>query len=495
MSPKVKVGVIAGDRATDQLALTKYLLPDLKRHRRDAGGRDDPGPAIAETATTDSQAPLIVEKLQAAGVDSVIPLMPFNAFLPGARRPRRRRSTSPSCCCPTTSSSIESSLGLLPVPYEKALDGQEGVTTETLGGDRRLPAAGGQGGYDPGVRSCWTIWHKAYPEIPKGNMNDFIEEQGPVQGWCQEIRLFDQAATAAGKTSTGGPSSTPCPRSTNFPGGYSPILSLRAGQVLRADANTRWSACTTTCPPRAQCRLPLGTAAPAGALLAHRSRRWKPLPKARDDRRRACQRERSAVGGGRLVPPRGRLLPEDVVRAAQADCRPLFPTAEEFAADRRSRAQPSLPRRLAPGDARLSLRGRRAQPTWSCTTASSTWPRSSSARATSASTRAWSAPSTPTGPRRRAAAPRRLRQPHPGGAPARGGLPAPRALHLPERRDARDGGDADGVAPADRRHPDRADLPQPDRVRPPLRGRGARPRARPAPSWPTGPTSITGACG
>ena len=30
--------------------------------------------------------------------------------------------------------SIESALGLLPVPYAKALNGQEGVTTETLGG-------------------------------------------------------------------------------------------------------------------------------------------------------------------------------------------------------------------------------------------------------------------------------------------------------------------------------------------------------------------------
>ena len=29
-------------------------------------------------------------------------------------------------------------------------------------------------------------------------MNDFTEEQGPVRGWCQEIRLFREAATMAG---------------------------------------------------------------------------------------------------------------------------------------------------------------------------------------------------------------------------------------------------------------------------------------------------------
>ena len=71
------------------------------------------------------------------------------------------------------------------------------MTTETLGGiDDDRPQS--EGGYDPGVRSCFTTWHKAYPQIPKGNQNYYIEEQGPVQGWCQEIRLFAAAATAAG---------------------------------------------------------------------------------------------------------------------------------------------------------------------------------------------------------------------------------------------------------------------------------------------------------
>ncbi len=64
-------------------------------------------------------------------------------------------------------SSIETALGLLPVPYAKALDGQEGVTTETLGGiDDDRPQS--QGGYDPAVRSCWVVWHKAYPQIATG---------------------------------------------------------------------------------------------------------------------------------------------------------------------------------------------------------------------------------------------------------------------------------------------------------------------------------------
>ncbi len=76
-----KVGIIAGDRASDQLALNQYLLPDLKRI-----GVQPVVETIAaqtsETAATNSDASLDVEKLRAAGVDSLIPLMPFNAFLP-----------------------------------------------------------------------------------------------------------------------------------------------------------------------------------------------------------------------------------------------------------------------------------------------------------------------------------------------------------------------------------------------------------------------------
>jgi hypothetical protein len=190
-----KVGVIAGDRASDQLALKQYLLPDLSR----AGVTpvvetidSDPN----DTATTDAQAPLVVQQLRSAGVTSVIPLIPFNVFYP-VLQAQTDQQYFPRLLLSDYESSIESALGLLPVPYAKALDGQEGVTTETLSGiDDDRPQS--QGGYDPAVRSCWTVWHKAYPQVPPGNQSDFIEEQGPIQGWCQVIKLFTAAAKAAG---------------------------------------------------------------------------------------------------------------------------------------------------------------------------------------------------------------------------------------------------------------------------------------------------------
>ncbi len=271
---KAKVGVIVGDQANDQTALTRYLLPDLKA----AGVTpivETLASDISETATTNSQAPLIVEKLKAAKVTSVIPLIAFNAFTP-VLSAQTSQKYFPRLLLSDYASSIESSLGLLPVPYEKALDGQEGVTTETLGGvDDPRPVS--QGGYDAGVRSCWTLWHTAYPEIPKGNMNDDIEEQGPVQGWCQEIRLFAQAATAAGKNLNRRTFVTALSKIENFPGGYSPILTYGPNkyfgptqyQIVRLHNNV---------PPSSQCRTPAGKLPPQGRCWTT-VQTWKPLPK------------------------------------------------------------------------------------------------------------------------------------------------------------------------------------------------------------------------
>jgi substrate-binding family protein len=269
-----KVGIIAGDRASDQLALNEYLLPDLKRI-----GVQPMVETLAanptETATTGSEAPLVVEKLHAAGVDSVIPLVPFNAFLP-VLSAETSQKYFPKLLLSDYEESIESSLGLLPIPFEKALNGQEGVTTETLGGiDDSRPQA--QGGYDPGVRSCWDTWHKAYPEIPKGNMNDFIEEQGPVQGWCQEIRLFAQAATMAGKDLNRRTFVEAMARISNYPGGYSPELSF-GPQKFSGPTEYQVVSLHNNQPPSALCRLPLGTLPPQGRCW-HVVQTWRPLPK------------------------------------------------------------------------------------------------------------------------------------------------------------------------------------------------------------------------
>ena len=249
---KHKVGVVVGDQASDQLALHQYLLPDLKR----AGVTpvvEEVADEPTESATTGTEAPLAVQKLKAAGVGTVIPVLSFNAFLP-ILQAETNQSYFPRLMLSDYEESIESSLGLLPPdgPDGKALTGQEGVTTETLGGlDGPEPQS--QGGYDPADRACWNIWHAAYPQTPPGNITDYIVEQGPVQGWCQEIDLFAAAARDAGHDLNRRTFAEAMARIKNYTGGYSLKLSYGPDkfsgpteyQVVKLNINT---------PPSPQCK-------------------------------------------------------------------------------------------------------------------------------------------------------------------------------------------------------------------------------------------------
>ncbi len=267
-----KVGVVVSDLASDQGALDSYLLPDLRK----VGVVPQVVTVTAdvgETSSTDSTATLAVERLKAAGVQSVIPLLPENAFTPyiGAETSQQY---FPKLLLSDYQSEIEVALGLIPIPYEKALNNQEGVTAETLGGID-LPRPESQGGYDPGVRSCWDVWHKAYPQIPKGNINDDIEEQGPVQGWCQEIRLFAQAATMAGKNLDRRTFVEAMSRVTNFPGGYSPVLTYGPNKFY-GPTQYRVVEVHDNHPPTSLCKHgPVGSPAAGACWVVEQN--WTPL--------------------------------------------------------------------------------------------------------------------------------------------------------------------------------------------------------------------------
>jgi hypothetical protein len=270
-----KVGVVVSDQASDQAALNEYLLPELKK----IGVTplvETVAADLGETASTDSDATLAVERFKAQGIDSVIPLLPDNAFTPyiGAET---SQNYFPTLLLSDYQFEIEVGLGLIPIPYEKALNGQEGVTTETLGGiDSPVPES--QGGYDPGVSACWKTWHKAYPKTPKGNINDFIEEQGPIQAWCQEIHLFAKAATMAGRNLDRRTFVEAMSRVTNFPGGYSPVLSYGPDKFYGA-TEYRVVKLHTNKPPSSQCKRG-PPPAPAAGVCWVVVQGWKSLPKA-----------------------------------------------------------------------------------------------------------------------------------------------------------------------------------------------------------------------
>ncbi len=161
-----KVGIIAGDRASDQLALNQYLLPDLKRI-----GVQPVVETIAaqtsETAATNSDASLDVEKLRAAGVDSLIPLMPFNAFLPvlGAQT---QQQYFPKLLLSDYEDSIETSLGLLPAPVSEGAERAGRGDHRDAGRNRRFAARRRRAGTTPGCVPVGTPGTRPIPRPRRG---------------------------------------------------------------------------------------------------------------------------------------------------------------------------------------------------------------------------------------------------------------------------------------------------------------------------------------
>ncbi|HLG92426.1 MAG TPA: ABC transporter substrate-binding protein [Acidimicrobiales bacterium] len=216
------VGVVAGDRSSDQLALTKYLLPDFARAGLPAPVVETLASNVNDSATTNAEAPLVVQRLKARGVQSVMPLIPFNSFFPYLQA-ETQQQYFPRLLLSDYESTITEALGLIPVPYEKALDGQLGISVETLGGiDDTRPAS--QGGYVTGARSCYETWI-AHNKQPPGT-GPFIDSQGPIVSWCQAIRLFAEAARRAGPDLNRKTFVEAMASITNFQGALTPILSF-----------------------------------------------------------------------------------------------------------------------------------------------------------------------------------------------------------------------------------------------------------------------------
>jgi branched-chain amino acid transport system substrate-binding protein len=225
-----KVAIVAGDRASDQTALNDYLLPDFRRAGLPKPLIETIPSGTSDTAATSSAAPLIVQRLESAGINSVIPLMPFNAMFPYLQA-EYQQQYAPRLLLSDYEGSINSALGLIPIPYEKELNGQEGVTVETLG---NAPAPVG---YDAGTANCYKIWHKANPKpIPGQTLihgekaSPYIEVQGPIAGWCQGVELFAAAAKKAGRDLTRRSFVKAMASIKNFQGTYSPTLSYGPGQ-------------------------------------------------------------------------------------------------------------------------------------------------------------------------------------------------------------------------------------------------------------------------
>jgi hypothetical protein len=219
------LGIVVGDLTSDQIALNGYLLPDLKSLGVTKVDVETIASQTSEAAATNAEAPLAVERLKTAGVTTVLPMLRINALFPYLSA-EAEQDYYPTLLLSDYESEIQVGLGLIPVPFERELNGQEGVTTLTLGGiDDNRPES--EGGYDPAVRKCWEEWIAKYPGSYDHN---FIEEQGPIAAWCGVIDLFAAAARKAGRNLNRRTFAEAMASIRNFPGTWEPILSYGPGK-------------------------------------------------------------------------------------------------------------------------------------------------------------------------------------------------------------------------------------------------------------------------
>ena len=264
------LGIVVGDLASDQLALNQYLLPDLKKLGITNIDVEELAAGTSETAATDAEAPLVVEKLRVAGVKTVLPMLRTNAFFPYLAAEASQKYY-PTLLLSDYQSEIQIGLGLIPIPFENELNGQEGVTTLTLGGvDDNAPES--QGGYDPAVLKCWEEWHAVYPGVV--NVNYYIEEQGPIVAWCGVIDLFAAAAEKAGKNLNRRTFVEAMASISNFPGTWTPILSFSPDKFY-GSTEYRIVEIHNNVPPSSQCDL-LKDGKAQGTCWAVKQN-WEPL--------------------------------------------------------------------------------------------------------------------------------------------------------------------------------------------------------------------------
>ena len=201
LTPTTKFGIVSGDRAGDKQAVTKYLVPALQAAGLTAADVETINFNPSDNATANAQAPVVIQNLKAKGVDTVFPLLPLNSFQ-AYLQAADQQHYAPKLLLSDYEQTISIGLGLAEAIYKTELDGQYGLTYQTLGnsdderGYKQLPQA----------EDCYKTWLAAHPtpfhdaDDPRGEV--VIESQGPILNECENIRLFAEAAKRAGPNLT-----------------------------------------------------------------------------------------------------------------------------------------------------------------------------------------------------------------------------------------------------------------------------------------------------
>jgi len=192
--------VLAGDRAGDKLAVDEYLLPALRAQGLKPAVVDTITASVDDPSTAQSQARSAVTRLESEGVETVIPLLPVNAFR-SYLAAAKAQQFAPKLMLSDYEGTVNVAIGLAEFQFPDLLSGQIGPTVYTLSsedddrpdGETKLAGPG----YTPEAKSCWETYRKYNPKLLA--KQPYIEAQGPTMRWCDAIRLTAKALEAAGR--------------------------------------------------------------------------------------------------------------------------------------------------------------------------------------------------------------------------------------------------------------------------------------------------------
>jgi ABC-type branched-subunit amino acid transport system substrate-binding protein len=193
LGPDTKFAILAGDRAGDRLAVDEYLLPALAQQGLEPTLVDTITANLDDPATAQSQARSAVTRLESEGVETVIPLLPVNAFR-AYLTAAKSQGYAPDLMLSDYEGTVNVALGLAEFQFPDLLSGQLGPTVYTLSSeDDDRPDNGLTGpGYTPQAKACWETYRAQHDKPP------YIEAQGPTMRWCDAINILAKGIELAG---------------------------------------------------------------------------------------------------------------------------------------------------------------------------------------------------------------------------------------------------------------------------------------------------------
>jgi len=202
LTPDHRFGVIAADRASDKLAVG-YLNTSLG-HKSLASSRTRyMNFALAAAATANLQANSYVTEFKGAGIDTVIPLLPYNDLI-YLMTAAKNQGYFPRWLLSDYESGAQIAIGLIDPssagPFASELNNTINPTFFNLG------ASNDPRGYPPGSLGyrCWqnfkkysgAAWDQMMRKQQGHSWNGYIEANGTAMIWCESIDLFAVAARA-----------------------------------------------------------------------------------------------------------------------------------------------------------------------------------------------------------------------------------------------------------------------------------------------------------